>query len=112
MVLSGIYYKWGWAYGGNSGSSWTAQMNFPPSSMVAKTSLSMASGEGLCVVGITQYRVRPDPKGAEQEVNFNWDPNIGYPPSVSESHTTSVTAKLSVGAHQQGVAMLTIYFFS
>lgn len=111
MALSGLYFHWGWSYGGGSGGSWSAQMNFPPAAVVAQTSLSMASGAGLCAVGIPQYRVRPDPGGAEREVNFGWDPNLGYPPSVSDAHMTSVTVKLSVGAHQQGVATLSVSFF-
>ena len=112
MPVAGMHYNWGWAYGGDDGFSVSAQYNFSPAFAAAQTSLSMADGDGLCTSGITQYRIRPNPNAPDQDVNFGWDPNFGFPPSVYDPHMTSVTAELDVGGNgQQGVMTLNVWFF-
>jgi hypothetical protein len=112
VAVSGMHYNWGWAYGGDNGISWSVEYNFAPSYAAAQTSLSMADGDGLCTCGITQYRVRPDPGGPDQDVDFNWDPNFGFPPSVYDPNMSGVTAELDVGGNgQQGVMTLNVWFF-
>jgi hypothetical protein len=111
MALTGIYANWGWAYGGSTGGTHTMEFGFAPSKVVVHSTLSMASGDGLCVVGISHYRSRPNPNGPEQSFDFNWDPNFGYPPIIFDQHFTYAKAELNVGAHQQAVATVTISFF-
>ena len=112
MAVTGMHYNWGWAYGGDNGISWSAQYNFSPGFAVAQTSLSMADGDGLVTCGITQYRKRAVPSGPDQDVNFGWNPNFGFPPSVYDPLMTSVTAELDVGGNgQQGVMTLNVWFF-
>jgi hypothetical protein len=49
--------------------------------------------------------------GADQDVNFGWDIYYGYPPSVYDPHMTSASADLEVGANQDGVITLNVWFF-
>lgn len=109
MALTGMLYYWDSASDGNSRS---IDINFPPSYTVAQTSLSFVSGEGLHAVGIRSYRSRPKADGAEEQVNFSWDPNSGYPPSVFHERMTSISAQLVVGGEQQATATLNVWFFT
>jgi hypothetical protein len=112
MAVSGMNYSWGWAYGGDDGTSLSLQINFARSFAVAQVSLSGANADGFCQGGITQYRKRPDAGGPDKDVNFNWDPN-GYPPSVYDPHMTSASASLEVGGDGQGGVMtLSVWYFS
>ena len=113
MAVSGMNYNWGWAYGGDDGYSVSLQYNFARSYAVAQVSLSGASGDGFCSGGITQYRKRPVAGGPDQDVNFNWNPNFGYPATVDDPHMTSASASLEVGGNgQAGVMTLNVWFFS
>jgi|ERR1041385_7630863 hypothetical protein len=113
MAVSGMHYNWGWAYGGDDGYSVSLQYNFGRSYAVAQVSLSGANGDGLCMGGITQYRKRPVANGPDQDVNFGWSSNYGYPPSVYDPNMTSASATLEVGGNgQQGVITLNVWFFS
>jgi len=111
MALTSIFANWGWAYGADAGATHIMEFSFAPSKVIVHSTLSMASGGGLCVVGISHYRSRPNPNGPEQSFDFNWDPNFGYPPIVFDQHFTYAKAELVVGAHQQGVATVTVSFF-
>jgi hypothetical protein len=111
LATIAMSWNWMWAYGGDSGTSHSIEMRFGPSNAFAQTTLSMAAGDGLCVVGITAYRMRPDPGGPDQETDFQWNPNFGFPPMAYDPNLTYVRAELDVGAHQQGVASLIVTFF-
>lgn len=111
MPVTGMWYKWMWAYGGDTGTSWSVQVNISPSYAAAQVHLSTADGEGLCSAGILDYRTRPTPTGSEVDHPIGWDPNFGRIPSVYDPHMTSATAELDVGAHQTGVATLDVWTF-
>jgi hypothetical protein len=111
MALQAIFANWAWAYGGDSGAVSIMEFSFPPSKVIVHSTLSMATGGGLCTVGISHYRTRPNPNGPDQPIDFNWDPNFGFPPIIFDQHFTYAKAELTVGAHQQGVATVTISFF-
>lgn len=108
MPVSGMHYNWGCA----TSSSWSVQYNFAPSFAVAQVSVIAFGGGGLHGGGVTQYRIRPDPNGPDQDVDFSWNSNFGYPPSVYDPNMTSVTAELDVGQDQEGVMTLNVWFFS
>lgn len=98
-----------WAYNGASASM---QINFAPQLAVAQASLSGANGEGLCMGGIKQYRTRTMPTGPDQDHNFTWNSNFGYPPTAFAPIMTSVTAELVVGGNgQQGVMTLLVWLW-
>ena len=110
MPVQGAHYNWKWGIGHDTGGSGSLQINFRPSDALALVSLSMASGEGLCHAGITQYRSRPVPSGPEQDHNFGWSAGFGFPPVARDTTMTSVTARLTLGAHQQGVMTLVVWY--
>src|SRR6516225_9890346 len=60
----------------------------------------------------SSWSIRSDPNGPDQDVNFSWNSNFGYPPSVYDPNMTSVTAELDVGQDQEGVMTLKVWFFS
>lgn len=99
MPVQGAFYKWMWGVGHDSGGSGSVQINFPPKDALALVSLSHASGSGLCAAGIAQYRTRGNAGGPDQDHNFAWDPNLGFPPLARDTNMTSVSASLSLGAH-------------
>lgn len=109
MPVQGCYYKWMWGVGRDTGGSGSLQINFRPSDALALVSLSMADGSGLCNAGINQYRTRPA-VGPDQDHNFAWNPNFGFPPLARDPVMTSVTAQLTLGPHQQGVMTLVVWF--
>jgi hypothetical protein len=111
MGVSGMWYAYAGAYGGSDGYSWSAEVNIAPSYASAQTSLSHASGDGLCASGITKYRVRPDPGGQESEVDNSWDNGWGYPPAVWDPHLSSATGQVDVGADQTGVFVLNVFTY-
>jgi hypothetical protein len=107
MAVTGMHYTWGWA----SDNDWSVQYNFSPARAVAQVSLSQAVEQGLCAGGITQYRTKPLPNGPDHDVNFGWNPNFIYPPSVHDPQMTSVTAELVASVGQQGTMTLNVWFF-
>lgn len=107
MAVTGMHYNWGWGFG----ASWSTQYNFAPSYAAAQVSCIAFSGGGLHATGITQYLTRPDPNGPDQPVNFSWNTDFGYPPSVYDPNMTSVTAELDLGEDQEGVMTLNVWFF-
>ena len=109
MALQAIFANWAWGYGGDSGHVTIMEFNFPPSKVIVHSTLSMTTG--LCSVGISQYRTRPNPNGPDQPIDFNWDPNFGFPPIIFDQHFTYAKAELGVAPHQSGVATVTISFF-
>jgi hypothetical protein len=58
--------------------------------------------------GITQFRTRTTPNGPDQDHNFGWDSNFGFPPVAFDPIMTSVSAQLDVGGGQQGVMTLMV----
>lgn len=61
---------------------------------------------------ITQYRTRQTPDGPDQEHDFGWDSNFGYPPVAYDPIMTSVSAELDVGGnYQQGVMTLLVWLW-
>jgi hypothetical protein len=99
VPVNNMAWNWAWA----SSSSASRQVNFAPTMAVAQVSLSGADGEGLCRAGITQYRTRTTPSGADHDHNFGWSTNFGYPPIAYDPIMTSVTADLVMGSGQSGV---------
>lgn len=107
MAIQNMSWASRWAY---NGASTSMQINFGPQQAVAQASLSGANGNGLCMGGIKQFRTRTTPNGPDQDHNFNWDPNFGYPPVVFDRIMTSATAELVVGGGgQQGVMTLLVW---
>ena len=109
MPVQGAYYNWEWGYGADSGGSGSLQLNFPPSDALAVVSLSTADGDGLCGSGFAQYRSR-NPDGSYQDHNFSWTTDLGFPPMARDTNMTSVTAELSLGAHQLGVMTVLVWY--
>jgi hypothetical protein len=110
MPVQGAYYNWTWGIGHDTGGSGSLQINFRPSDALALVSLSMADGDGLCHTGIRQYRTRSVPTGPDQDHNFTWTHGFGLPPVARDPIMTSVTAQLTLGARQQGVMTLVVWF--
>ena len=110
MALTGMHYQGLSALGDQSVS---VEYNFAPAGVVAQASLSVRSGAGRCMIGITHYRYRDTPEGADHVVDFPWSPTWGFPPAVSERAMSSVTAELrvSAGVHAWAVATLNVLFF-
>jgi hypothetical protein len=112
MAIENMAWNWRWAYGGDPGTSVSMQINFPPQLAVAQASLSGANGDGLCMGGITQYRTRA-PNGQDEDHNFGWDPNFGFPPVAFDPAMSSVSAELAVGGNgQQGVMTLMVWLWT
>jgi hypothetical protein len=112
MPVQNMAWNSRWAYGGDDGISASMQINFPPQLAVAQASLSGANGDGLCMGGITQFRTRTTPSGPDQDHNFGWDPNFGFPPVAFDPIMTSVSAELAVGGNgQQGVMTLLVWLW-
>lgn len=109
MPVQGAYYNWTWAYRRDSGGSASLQLNYRPSNALAVVSLSTADGGGLCSAGITQYRSRKT-DGSDEDHNFGWTTEFGFPPMARDRSMTSVTAELSLGAHQQGVMTVLVWY--
>jgi hypothetical protein len=109
VPIQGAYYDWEYGYGGDSGGQGSLQINFPPSNALALTSLSTADGDGLCGTGFAQYRSR-NPDGSDTDHNFSWTTDFGFPPMARDANMTSVTAELVLGANQQGVMTLLVWF--
>ena len=112
MAVNGIWYSWMWADGGDDGGSVSCQINVAPAFGVALVSLSTADGEGLIGAGVTEFRFRNTPGGADNVVGFGWSPDFIYPPAVFHDLLSSVTATLVVGGDQQGTATLMLWQFS
>ncbi len=77
---------------------------------VAQVSLSGANA-GDCAWQVSHSFGGDIATGADQDVNFGWDIYYGYPPSVYDPHMTSASADLEVGANQDGVITLNVWFF-
>ena len=102
-----------WHWGSAAHGSVSLQVNFAPTKAVAHTSLSGANGDGLCMGGITQYRTRTRPDGPDQDHNFSWNPNFGFPPLAYDPLMTSVSAELATGGGgQSGVMTLLVSLWS
>lgn len=113
MPVQNMAWHWGAVYGGDPGGSVSLQVNFAPTQAVAQTTLSGASGDGLCMGGITQYRTRTQPNAPDQDHNFGWNPLFGYPPVAYDPTMTSVSARLHVGGDgQTGVMTLMVWLWS
>src|SRR5262245_24484418 len=112
MPIQNMSWSWSSVFGGDSGSSTSMQVNFGPTLAVAQASLSGANGDGLCMGGVTQYRTRTQPDGPDQDHDFGWDSQFGYPPIVFDPIMTSVSAQLEVGGSQDGVMTLTVWQWS
>ncbi len=109
MPVQGAFYRWEWGYGADTGGVGSVQINFSPSNALALVSLSTADGDGACSAGISQYRTR-QPDGSDQDHNFGWTTDYGLPPLVRDLNVTSVTAELTLGAHQQGVMTVIVWY--
>jgi hypothetical protein len=110
MPIQNMAWHWGSAW---NGATVTLQVNFAPQMAVAKASLSGANGDGLCMGGIRQYRTRTTPAGPDQDHNFQWNPQFGYPPVAYDPLMTSATADLVVGGSgQQGVMTLMVWLWT
>ena len=114
MTITNVHFTWMWAWSNDSdGNSFSVQLNFSPHDTLALTSLSQASGDGLCDVGISEFRFRPVANGPDHTKSFAWTTDFGFRPFVHDPHMTSVTAQLTVGGDgQQGVASLTTWFLN
>jgi hypothetical protein len=113
MPIQNMAWNWNWVFGGDSGGSASMQVNFGPTLAVAEASLSGANGDGLCMGGITQFRTRTQPDGPDQDHNFGWSSDFGFPPVAFDPIMTSVSAELDVGGNgQQGVMTLMVWLWS
>ncbi|HZZ11570.1 MAG TPA: hypothetical protein VFE79_12845 [Paraburkholderia sp.] len=112
MAINSMAWNWGWAYGGSGGTSASIQVNFAPQMAVAQASLSGADGNGLCMGGVSQYRTRASPDGQDEDHDFGWNSNFGYPPVAYDPIMSSVTAQLTVGGNgQQGVMTVLVWLW-
>jgi hypothetical protein len=109
-TIRGMSYHW--AVAGNA--TKTVQINFGRTGAVARTSLSTVGGRGRCSGGITQFRTRPDPNGADVETNLNLDFGLPFVPIVAEDNMTSVTAVINTenATVEFGIITLTVDFWS
>jgi hypothetical protein len=92
---------------GNNGFDVSQDIFFPPALKVAQAHFSFFNGSGTPQIGISRYLFRPDPSGADQEVDFGDWPN--WSDSVYASNIAGVTFSLRVDANQEVQAFFNIF---
>ena len=113
-TIRGMLYHWAVAdnsniFGGEA--TKTVQINFGRTGAVARTTVStVGKGGGYCAGGITQFRTRPEPNGADVETNVDLYLGSPFVPIVAEDNMTSVTAVIST-IFVAGVINLTVDFW-
>lgn len=105
-TIFGMMYHWAVA----QNASRTLQINFARTDAAARVTLSTVGGVGRCSCGITHFRTRPNPNGADVEHNLPVDFGLGYVPMVAEKNMTSVTAIIDTNnaTIETGVGMLSV----
>jgi hypothetical protein len=113
MAVANLSWAWDWVFGGDNGYTATNQYNFPPTNMLAQTSLSVAS-PGLGITGFSQYSTRPQPNGADRVINlpavFVDGGIICYPPLAYDPSMTSLTWLLICGGGLDQMTASLLFF--
>ena len=105
-TIFGMMYHWAVA----RNTSRTLQINFARTDAAARVTLSTVGGVGRCSCGITQFRTRPNPNGADMEHPLELDFGLGFVPMVAEKNMTSVTAIIDTNnaTIETGIATLSV----
>jgi hypothetical protein len=109
-TIRGMLYHWVTA----DNVSRTAQINFARTGAVARTTLSTVGGGGRCSGGITQFRTRPSPNGADVEHAVDLFLGVPFVPIIAEDNMTSVTAVLDTrnATPEAGIMTLSVDLWS
>ena len=107
--MNGMTSEWIHSSSGDDGHSFSAETRFARQFVVAQSTFTEVDGGGLHATGVVGFRVRPDPNGAEQVVNFGDWPNAQ--PFIYVDNCTAVTFGVTTGATQEVRTIGNMFFW-